>query len=185
MTDTRNCDQCGKLYKRRINMIDKRWAASRYCGRTCAGKARGTNPFKEFFSYVDIDHNSQCWNWAGHIHKSGYGVYRSEFAHRFSLKQALGLIPDGMMALHACDNRKCVNPTHLFIGTGQTNVDDMFSKGRNRHLCGEQVSNAKLTAEDVIAIREDGRLYAEIAKSYNVSLSTISSIKTKRNWAHV
>ena len=157
----------------------------RFCSLWCARHSRIVDPFQKFFSYIEVDPISHCWNWTGHIHKTGYAVYRSGLAHRFSLEQAIGQIPEGLMALHTCDNRKCVNPKHLFPGTAKDNMDDMYAKGRNRHLRGEEVTNSKLTPAEVLAIRRDPRGGQQIAYDYKISTATVYNIKAKKAWNHV
>jgi len=172
----KDCQHCGKSFKGRRER--------RFCSLWCARHSRIIEPAQKFLSYIESQGDG-CWNWTGHIHHSGYGMYRSDGAHRFSYEKDKGQIPDGLWVLHTCDNRKCVNPAHLFLGTVQDNVDDMHAKGRARKATGEACGNVRLTAAQVIAIREDNRIHAEIAKDYAVALSTVSAIKTKRNWAHV
>lgn len=82
-----------------------------------------------------------CWLWTGARLVSGYGVFTSgprkshEFkrAHRVAYSLTYGFIPEGMEVCHRCDNPPCCNPSHLFAGSHQDNVDDMVSKGRNRN----------------------------------------------------
>jgi hypothetical protein len=112
-------------------------------------------------------------------------MYRSGLAHRFSYAMANGPILNGLFVLHKCDNRKCVNPAHLFLGTCQDNTDDMIAKGRARRARGEDIGNARLTAAKVIAIRDDKRSHIQIAEEFGISRSAVSAIKTKRNWAHI
>jgi hypothetical protein len=85
-----------------------------------------------------------CWEWEGNIHSKGYG--RMEFnlkrvevgkekiirvrAHRLSWQLNVGEIPNGIGVLHKCDNRKCVRPEHLFLGTDKDNYEDAIAKGR-------------------------------------------------------
>jgi len=76
---------------------------------------------------------SGCWEWLASKDKGGYGRYHvGNFltAHRFSYWAFIGDIPTGMFVLHQCDNRGCVNPDHLLIGTQKDNAQDMINKGR-------------------------------------------------------
>lgn len=79
-----------------------------------------------------------CWVWPKSFFKStGYGQFAisadvPETAHRMAFKVFKGKIPDGLFVCHSCDNRSCFNPSHLFLGTCQDNVTDMFSKGREQ-----------------------------------------------------
>ncbi len=76
-----------------------------------------------------------CWFWTVALHGSGYGIFgigkTTYRAHRISWTLKRGPIPKGLFVLHKCDVRACVNPSHLFLGTNQDNVNDMIRKGRN------------------------------------------------------
>lgn len=89
-----------------------------------------------FQRYVPQAPADQCWNWQGHIHPSGYGRFRdvgkATTAHRVAYALAHGSIPHGMLIMHSCDNRRCVNPAHLSLGTYADNNHDMMAKGRFR-----------------------------------------------------
>lgn len=79
----------------------------------------------------------QCWEWIGFIGTNGYGRLgrgKENAVHRISYELQNGKIANNLWVLHKCDNSKCVNPNHLFLGTVQDNVDDMFRKGRNPDL---------------------------------------------------
>ena len=141
-----------------------------------------------------------CWNWKGSI-VNGYGwIYFTPkkvggkahglfmSTHRASWIIFNGVIPDGMMVCHKCDNRLCVNPDHLFIGTAKDNANDMVRKGRANPPIGERGGFSKLKERDVVNILkmlELGKLQKDIADKYNVSKITISDIKCCRTWKHI
>jgi len=134
------------------------------------------------------DTETDCWFWKGEITNMGYGRIRVKGknigAHRLAFELAKGKIPEGMLVLHSCDVRSCVNPDHLRVGTQKQNQED--ARLRNRTCFGEKNNKSKLTEEDVVAIRKDSRTLKEIAKDYCVkSASTICYIKSKKTWARV
>lgn len=90
----------------------------------------------------EVDESTGCWNWTAHRAKTGYGTLGIRTglkqatpcsAHRESYRHFVGPIPLGMNVCHKCDNRRCINPAHLWLGTQKENIQDMLSKGRGRH----------------------------------------------------
>lgn len=105
-------------------------------------------------------------------------------AHRVSWELHRGPIPDRLKVLHSCDTPTCVNPAHLFIGTQSDNMKDCGAKGRSGKK-GERNIMAVLSDVQVRTIRQSGKSYDDLMAEFEVSRSTISSIKTRRTWSHL
>ena len=103
--------------------------------------------------------------------------------NRLVYEECFGKIPEGMLACHKCDNHKCINPEHLFLGAPKDNSQDMVNKGRQNK--GERRPNAKMTESQIKAIRKDGRIPKIIAEDYGMSKSTIRDIIKRKTWKHV
>ena len=147
-----------------------------------------------FYDFATKQPNG-CWEWTRGKRGSGYGAVEvvpgrgSIAANRASWILTHGSIPDGMQVLHTCDNRPCVNPDHLFLGTNYDNVQDKVSKGRQWKPIGRKNHAAKLTEADVREIR---RLYKtgkygsdDLAKMFGVSKSSANKAATGFTWGHV
>ena len=108
-------------------------------------------------------------------------------SHRYAWAMANGPIPNGMVVLHKCDNPSCVNIDHLDARTQLENVRDMNVKGRriNNQPKGMASGNAKLTEDDVRAIRSDTRRQIDIAATYGIAQPVVSRIKLYQAWRHV
>lgn len=143
--------------------------------------------------------NTGCWLWTRRLGPAGYGALtvrgRPQLAHRVAYVVHRGPIPDGLWVLHRCDTPACVNPAHLFLGTHTDNVRDMVAKGRvSRHganplkIRGELNCNAKLTADDVRAIRAahaGGASQRGLARDYGVTHQLIGFVVRGEIWRHV
>lgn len=149
---------------------------------------------KKFFQDKDVfgrfkaktkNSESDCIEWTGCINNKGYGEVRignkKFFAHRAAWIFHFGEIPDnpsyhGLCVCHKCDNRKCVNPEHLFLGTNNDNIQDMRAKGRRVYSSKIKVSEF----DDIKNLHASGISYDKIAEKYNVSYTCIRNINLGR-----
>jgi hypothetical protein len=134
----------------------------------------------------------RCWKWGASKRRDGYGQFLLAGimigAHRAAWIYAHGEIPCGLHVLHRCDNRSCVNPTHLFLGTHADNMRDMCKKGRHRALRGERQRSAVLTEGAVRNIRvamASGASQRSIARFLRLNSTTVNAIARGRTWGHV
>lgn len=141
---------------------------------------------RRFWARVRKD--GDCLVWGGST-AGGYGTIRVnrrlERTHRFAWVLAHGPVPGGLHVLHRCDNRRCVNVSHLFLGTNADNIADRVAKGRSWRPRGERNGRAKLTVTDVRlirALRADGWLQVPLARRFGVSQRLVSLIVRGENW---
>lgn len=147
------------------------------------------SPIEQFWAKVRPCVGDGCWEWTASKYLSGYGQFKHGLAHRFSWELHYGPIDRaGLVVCHTCDNKTCVRPDHLFLGTQKDNLDDMRKKGRERFLRGVALPQSKLTDENVREIREllsGGWSQQEIADRFSVRQTTISMIARGKRWRHV
>lgn len=147
-----------------------------------------------FWNTVEVGSRTDCWDWKGYIGSTGYGqVWRtlkrcglSNKAHRWAWYLKNGPILDNMCVLHKCDNRKCVNPNHLFLGTAKDNAQDCTKKGRYALGYGENHLNSKLTAQQVMDMRDrydaGGVTFAQLGREYRIHEVTARNIIRRKHW---
>lgn len=132
-----------------------------------------------------------CWDWKGCCANPGYGQFRHnmkrERAHRASWIIHFGEIPNGMHVLHKCDNRKCSNPEHLFLGSQKDNNLDTISKNRHPFFGKKGSLNHRsvLKEHEVIQIKsmlKSNMLQKNIAKIFNIHPVTVSNINLEKSW---
>lgn len=134
----------------------------------------------------------ECLVWTGYVPKCGYGLVwhqgKNQQVHRVSYVLHKGEIPAGFKVLHSCDNRICINPNHLSVGTSKDNSDDMTAKGRSKHASGKDHHYSKLTKEIANEIkgrykpysRADGSL--ALSREFGVSQAAIYAVISGRTW---
>lgn len=143
---------------------------------------------QKFWSHVVKGADNECWNWKGYVNK-GYGTFwinkGNMRAHRAAWVIHNGPIPDRLFVCHKCDNRSCVNPNHLFLGTNMDNIKDMVDK--KRHAYGQRHGCVKLKLTDVLAIRvmfiKRGFGTKEIGRRFDVSATLVGDIIKGKQWA--
>lgn len=142
-----------------------------------------------FMMYVDKKENG-CWEWTGGT-TQGYGRFgfhgKSVAAHRVSMMlfhEPYAEFKD-LLVCHKCDNTMCVNPDHLFLGTHQDNINDKMAKGRHNTGRGMDYKHAKITDDDVLAIRASQEATAVLAFRYDISTSNVNAIRSGKRWKHV
>lgn len=130
---------------------------------------------------------SGCHIWLGEWKSDGYGecwVFgQREMAHRAAYREFVGPIPDGLVVRHKCDNRACVNPGHLCLGTQKENVHDAVRKGRHCH--GTKNGMSKLTDNLVREIRASSLSTRAWARKLGISQPAIMKARRGETWAHV
>lgn len=143
---------------------------------------------ERFEEKIEAVTESGCWIWTAYTAKNGYGKfgYRGKvvLAHRFSYEYYNGDIPEDKEVCHICDERGCVNPAHLFLGTRSDNMQDCKNKGRlvMPETAGEAHPMRKLTAKQVQQIKAEKGTQTEIAKKYGIAQCTVSEIKRGKSW---
>jgi hypothetical protein len=148
------------------------------------------NDLCRFWDKINITEDNGCWEWTGATNNDGYGQFGVHgnivIASRSSWEIAHGPIPHGLFALHRCDNPKCCNHNHLFLGTKLDNAIDRDIKGRSRYSLGESHYKSKLTEADVLEIRLHPEITTiEYGKRLGVSQGNISCIRLRKSWKHI
>ena len=138
-----------------------------------------------FLRLVDgFETDSQCWTWKGAAKGNGYGHAthqgRNMPAHRKAFMIFKGEIPEGFDVCHTCDNRWCVNPAHLFVGTRSENMADAMAKGRTAG--GNRKHLTEMQLQEVTRRLRIGEQDSQIAQALNLNHSTISSIKRGQSY---
>jgi hypothetical protein len=147
--------------------------------------ANTKNTISDFESL--FERKDGCWNWSGSVWKTGYGRFhyqdKSCKAHRLSWMFYVGRVADDVCVLHKCDNRLCVNPDHLFLGSRKDNNLDKTAKGRQSK--GGLVNTAKLTPEQVVELRNSDSPTIVLASKFGVTKDHVNKIKRREIWKHV
>lgn len=146
------------------------------------------NKFGKLWTDPETGITTNCWEWTASLHSHGYGQIADDYnegnplkvlrAHRTAWEFKHGKIPDGQLVCHKCDNPRCVNDSHLFLGTQQQNMSDMITKGRN---------GSTLTDIIVLQIRGDypTKSLSVLAKEHHIDKSAVSLIVNRKRRKHI
>ncbi len=187
--DSQTIQQEGRLLKKSQETGIKRRKPRNRSRRFSQAEARKSEAY--FWGKV-VKMNSGCWHWRGLLDSDGYGEAsisgRNIRAHRVAFVLAGNILPDGMCVCHKCDNRPCVNPDHLFLGTGVENTLDRHKKGRDAPQTGSLNHNSKISEEDVLEIRRrysSGETQIQIALEFGISRPCVSIVVNRKTWTHL
>lgn len=157
--------------------------SGKFCSAACYHHKRRSQPAEQRF-WSKVDRSGECWIWTASRWGSGYGqfgylvdgVTRNVGAHVYAYELSNGPIPDGLEIMHACDNRLCVRPDHLGVGTHAQNVQDAAQKGRLRV---SRPNRQKLSADDIHEIRSlvtAGELRVRVAERFGITKAYVTRI---------
>lgn len=136
-----------------------------------------------------------CWLWTGALDHRGYGKFstarsKPTTASRVAYKLHYGVDPSGQFVCHQCDNRTCVNPAHLFLGTHADNMKDMREKGRSPRKSNVGTHNPRAILDEG-KVREIRRRHAAgetplaLSIEYGINRESVYAVLSGRNWASV
>lgn len=151
---------------------------------------RVVNRLEDVWEYASVRSEDECWPWVGVVLRNGYGQFytggKTLLAHRAVYQLTHGAVPGDLLVCHRCDNRSCVNPAHLFLGTPADNSRDMAAKGRA--AAGERSGVNKVTDADVLEIRRlaaAGHRQRDIAARFGIAQGNVGFIVRRETWRHV
>lgn len=130
-----------------------------------------------------------CWECISHYcDADGYSRIKhcglTSQMHKYIYELCFGFVEKDLVVRHKCDNRRCINPEHLEVGTKADNIHDAIDRGRFYKYSGKFIGST-INAEDVPIIRSSKLSASELSKVYGVCKNTIYNVKSKTTWKHI
>ena len=189
-----------KLNKKFKQLADKKYYAKKV-GREVGEPGRPANTPEVLWSKVDKRGENECWEWKGYKNDDGYGrtwindkgyyahrvIYSIVYPNSINLNAPSSTDETGFL-LHICDNPSCCNPKHLWVGSHWDNMADKVKKGRSADFSGDKGPRCKLTMEQAMQIRKlrkSGISAKELAKQFEISLSSMKSLLANKSYIEV
>ncbi len=200
MIESRRCQQCNQSFTPAISNVSK--GMGKFCSHKCYSKSLVIPFLTRFWNQVNkngpcpphLPNIGSCWIWTKKdgSPRRGYGVIMKDKelvgTHRISWEIHYGPVPQGMCVLHKCDNRACVRPDHLFIGTKGDNAKDCINKGRSNRPSGEKHRNSiinKIQALDILKRKQFGHGPTQIAKETGISYWCVYGVWSRSTWKNL
>ena len=194
--------ECGNTRK---NVVKEglRRGKTKSCGCDFPNGSLGANLSKEeYFEHTrkrlkkKILIKNECWEWQGQLNNHGYAFAswgqaeekKKTVLHRVAYAIWIEEVPRGLCVLHKCDNPKCINPEHLYLGTKKDNTRDIKNRNRFNPARGEKCGMSKLKSEEILEIRdlrEKGMTLNQISHKFDVTYENIHAICKRRTWRHI
>lgn len=183
----KHCQICGKSFFVQPNIL--KIGKGKFCSKSCESKNHPPqDPLPRFLNNIEIS-DSGCWEWTASILRNGYGNFsvnnKVTCVHRWAYQHYIGPIQKGLFVCHSCDNRKCVNPDHLFIGTHGDNIRDASKKGRLKNIKRNPHHLTESQVVEIIKLLQFSKAYSSIAKIFSISRQAIYLIDHNRSWKHL
>lgn len=128
------------------------------------------------------ENRDECWLWGGALNQHGYGKLADTTAHRYSYEVFRGPITDNLFVCHACDNPRCVNPSHLWLGTPADNSADRNRKGRQARQHRIRPTITVEQAQEMLRLIQCGMTLKAAGAMFGVSEGMASNVKRKISW---
>ena len=152
-----------------------------------------------FWSKVRIGNDSECWNWTAAYGGGGYGQFTISgkhlkrdapyAAHRVAYFLRHNVDPAGLLVCHTCDNRKCCNPNHLFLGTALDNSRDRAEKGRSssgeRSVLNRKNVLSKAVVSEILCRYYAGETAVSIGRTYGLTQQRVHAVVSGQNYRYV